>query len=356
MAENYYSILGISPNSTQSEINKAYKKMAMKWHPDVCKDKALGAKKMKEINAAYETLSDVKKKHLYDQYLSRGGENTDDNFQNYYENDNFENMSDFSEIFRRVFFSSSNASGNSFSYSYNSSNKKNHYEENYNNDNIGFNNQSVSKRVVISLTLEEWFCGCQQTIEYNRKIECKNCKSTKKICEYCRGSGVTNTFFITSQCHRCGGYGFNMYSSNCSKCTNRCVTSSTKFTINIPRFCQDKVRVKNYGDFNGIRYDDLEINIKLLDHIKYKPKGNDIHTVLKIGLDDLIKGKTVKLKYLDSQFIVVKVRKFNIDPIVVPGQGIKKGNLVIKLMIVNNLDQSKSMEEILKFLNCKEVV
>ena len=354
MTENYYSMLGVSQNATKQEIEKAYKKLALKWHPDICKNKEEGNKKMKKINAAYEILSNQQKRSNYDGFLNSGGRTND--FNKYQEQSNSEGFhfdnTNFSDIFNS-FFSSSDSSNFHFSYNNSSKNASNNFDF---FDNSSNNTQSINKNIKIIMTLEEWFCGTKKQIEYNRKIECKNCKAIKKICEYCKGSGVKTSFFISSMCTKCNGHGFSITSNYCTKCQNRCLNSKTKFTLNIPRFPEQHLSVQGYGDFNGINYGDLGVSIEVLAHDVYKINGINIHRTIKIGIDDFLQGVEVTFIYLDNQKIVIKITKLNTKPIIVSGKGIstrlKRGNLIINIQIVDNIDTNKTTENIIKFLNC----
>lgn len=157
MSEDYYSILGVSKTASKSEIYKGYRKMAAKWHPDICKDKDVANTQMKKINAAYEILSNEEKKMQYDQFLNQGGNTQDFNEhqQGGYDYNNMEfDAKNLSDIFSS-FFSSNNSSSTRFYY--NSNEQASYFDSDY-TDNTA-TAKGANKSIRIRMTLEEWYCG-----------------------------------------------------------------------------------------------------------------------------------------------------------------------------------------------------
>lgn len=148
-------------------------------------------------------------------------------------------------------------------------------------------------------------------------------------------------------------------SSHCSKCKNRCIHSNTKFTLSIPQFTHNKIYVEDYGDFDGIQYGNLLVNIDLLDHQVYKIQGQNIQRNIKIGIDDFLTGAKINFKYLNNQQISVEIPKLNTKPIIIKGLGVstksKSGDLILYIKVENNIDPKKTTEQIINLLNCHSI-
>ena len=182
MSKDYYSILGINKGSSDDEIKKAYRKAAMKWHPDKNPNNPEAESKFKEAAEAYEVLSDSNKRSNYDKYGSADGPNNP--FGGGFNGGHGFSMDDIFSQFGDIF-----GGGNPFGGS-------------------RFRNQQPQKkgsdlRIKVSVTIDDVIKGCQKKIKYKRQCKCESCDgkggTDVRNCLPCNGSGrrvvVQNTPF-----------------------------------------------------------------------------------------------------------------------------------------------------------------
>ena len=166
MSKNYYEILGVSRNSSEDEIKKSYKKLAIKWHPDKNPNNIIEAeKKFKERSEAYQVLSDHNKKELFDKYGEEGLRNQDGPSMNSSPDDIF-----------NMFFGGRTPFNQHF------------------NENSGRNIKKTDPKIInIPITLKEFYKGTKKKISIKLKKICKNCDGfgglNLKNCGECSGSG-----------------------------------------------------------------------------------------------------------------------------------------------------------------------
>lgn len=273
MEEDLYKILGVSTDASQDEIKKAYKKLAMKYHPDRNKGDANAEEKFKSISTAYDTLSDPTKRSNYD--------NRGQGFQGFGNSGGFGFNDMFGDIFRR---------------------------------------QHQQPEVQIDLTyqltipLEDSFNGAQRTIKYNKSIRCEPCKgkgstdsSSIVTCSLCKGSGIlvshNGPFMVQHNCHACDGKG----KQNTNPCTN-CdgsghVPERTEVDINIPRgvLSGNRLQLNHKGNFHNGKIGNLYIIVNVDEHPKFNRHGHDLIRHLKVPFTTLCNGGTVNIETLDGE-------------------------------------------------------
>ena len=284
MAEkrDYYEVLGVSKTATADEIKKAYRKLAMKYHPDRNKDE--GAEdKFKEINEAYEVLSDEKKRATYDQFGHAG---LDGNAG--FGSGGFTDFSDFGDIFGSFF------GGGFGGSSRRASNQPRQGEDRYMSLRIDFMDAIFGKTETISIEVDE---------------TCKQCNgsgaespSDIKTCPRCNGTGYIVTqqqsmFGVIQQqtvCPECRGRGKTVTKA-CSKCHGRGYEhKKVKLDVNIPAGIQSgqQMRIAGKGErgINGGPNGDLYIEIIVRPHSIFKRDGNNIHVSVPISAVDATIG------------------------------------------------------------------
>ncbi|RLD16928.1 MAG: molecular chaperone DnaJ [Caldiserica bacterium] len=276
MKKDYYEILGVPKNATQEEIKKAYRKLALKYHPDRVppEKKKEAEEKFKEISEAYAVLSDPEKRRQYDMYGHAGIEG-----QYTYE-DIFKNV-DFSSIFDDLGFGEdffSSIFGDIFG-------------------------RRREKRVTIppdlelslTISLEEAYNGTKKDILIRHQAICPDCKGTGakkgklKKCDVCKGRGVVGVghffFTMTRTCSKCNGTGL-IPKEVCSKCSGKGrIIKEEKVGIKIPRGVKDgmALRIKGKGnEYERGRRGDLYVYIKILRHDVFERDGNDVFVKVKI--------------------------------------------------------------------------
>jgi molecular chaperone DnaJ len=292
-----YNTLGIDRNADQDTIKKAYRKLAAQFHPD--KNKAPDAEnKFKEINNAYEVLSDPEKKEKYDQFGVDGL------------NGNMPNMGGFpfADIFGGAF---GGAFGGGFPF-----------EFNFNNN---FRQHQVTKKdisIKIELTYEEIYLGCNKTIKYGYLKKCNECNGnggeTQK-CSDCNGNGrikiVKRMGMMAIQqettCGKCNGSG-KMVINKCVSCNgNKNIESVKEFNIDIPVGIKPEHNIikQNGGHEIDNVVSDLRINIEEKPHKIYKRDDKNIKCKININLIEALTGYQKEFILLDGSKILYSTKE-----------------------------------------------
>ena len=307
---DYYEVLGIQKGASKQDIKSAYRKMAKQYHPD--RNKASDAEsKFKEVQEAYEVLSDERKKEAYDKYGHAGTQSFGGSgFNNGYGDFNgFGGSADFSDfgsvndIFEQFF-------GGSFG---------------------GFGGRSSTKHgpkrgsdleVVLKIDFDNAVFGTEKTILYKRKIVCSNCngtgaksKSSVVTCDQCKGQGrvtqvqrtILGNFQTVATCPKCHGTG-QYIKEECQKCEGTGIENTEQeFKIKIPHGIPDGVTLKfkdmgNAGTKGGT-YGDLYITIEVKEHDSLERKGDDIYTEIDISPEEAVLGseRSIKTVHGDDQ-------------------------------------------------------
>jgi molecular chaperone DnaJ len=281
--QDYYEVLGITKSASAAEIKKAYRKMAIKYHPDKNPDNKSAEEKFKIAAEAYEVLSDPDKKARYDQFghqafegaagFGGGGMNMDDIF------------SQFGDVFGSAF------GGGGFG---------------------GFGGQrqrtprGSNLRIRVKLSLEEIANGVEKKIKVKRKKQAKGV--TYKTCPTCNGTGqvtrVTNTILGRMQtattCNTCGGMGQIIDNRPSNADANGFVTEEETVSIKIPAGVEDGMQLKvsgkgNTAPGNGIS-GDLLVAISEEPHPKLQREGDNLHYDFYVSLPDAILGSSVEIE------------------------------------------------------------
>jgi molecular chaperone DnaJ len=305
--QDYYEVLGIPKNASSGEIKKAYRKMAIKYHPDKNPDDASAEEKFKIAAEAYEVLSDSNKKARYDQFghqafegaggFGGAGMNMEDIF------------SQFGDIFGSAF------GGGSFG---------------------GFSGQRQRRpkgsdlRIRVKLSLEEIANGVEKKVRVKRKKQAKGV--TYKTCSTCNGTGqvtrITNTILgrmqTASTCNVCGGTGQIIDNRPPNADSNGFLTEEETVSIKIPAGVEDGMQLKVSGKGNAAPGDgisgDLLVAISEETHPNLQREGDNLHYDLYIGLPEAILGSAVEIDTVTG-----KVR-LNIDPGVQSGKILRLRN------------------------------
>ena len=350
--KDYYELLGVNKNSTKEEIKKAYKKLALKHHPDQSSEenKNESEEKFKEISEAYAALSDETKRKQYDNF----GHNAFD--QRYNQEDIFRN-SDFSSIFEEIFNGGFN---------------------NFNGFNSGSRRRKMGRYMQYELIInfEDAVFGTEKELDLKKETSCSTCKGTgatdKELihCHECEGKGHQNIniktpFGILRQsatCSKCEGTG-KLPKKNCKDCHGRgIVKKDLKLKIKIPAGIDNGqiLRVEGEGEAikNG-RTGDLLVVIKIRPHKIFEREGDNIYMTCSISFSQAALGDTIKIPTVDGTS-TIKIHQ-GIEPETIlrlKGKGITniegydKGDQFVKIKIKtpNKLTkhQQKLFEELSK--------
>lgn len=360
----YYDILGISSNASEGEIKKAYRKLAIKWHPDKNKDNQKEAeKKFKEISEAYGILSDSEKRQMYDQFGKDGI------------NENGGPGINPEDIFAQFFGDGGPFGGGGHPFMGGPFGGGGHP---FMGGSFGGGGHPFMRRqqeevlqVKVPLTLEEMYQGCIKEMKYQIKVGCEKCDETgnknkkKSTCEECKGMGqvhlrrqVAPNMFqqMTRPCMKCQGSGESSKKGNeCQKCNGKGFNLQEK-KVKIPFKKNMKEGIRVTGEKGGHRMKnkrgDVIFVVTEIPHSFYQRKNNDLITVIKLSLAQATLGFTKTLKHLDGKDILLKYNQpiNNDDVKVLPGLGFEKGNLIIKFEVnlPENLDIPESDRKLMK--------
>lgn len=286
--QDYYKVLGVDKKSTPDEIKKAYRKLAMKYHPDRNPDNKEAADKFKEINHAFSILGDPAKRSQYDLY---GIDDSNYNKADYHQSGSFNSSdcSDLGDIFRQFFGYSSYSSKRS---------------------------PGEDINVILKLSLDEFAAGVKKTFKYQVKTTCENCNGVggfdEKKCISCEGSGRQG-FLGQMTCGYCNGVG-STYTKKCNKCYgNKFYLENETITVDIkPGQSSAQVKQKGHKNYKGCNTrGDLYLNIELLTHELFSLDQNyNLYLTIEIDLISSLIGCNVKVPLLLN-----KTQTINIPPL-----------------------------------------
>jgi molecular chaperone DnaJ len=287
---DYYDVLGVSKTASEDEIKKAYRSLAKKYHPDLNPNNKEAEEKFKEVNEAYETLSDQTKRSQYDQFGHAGAQG----FNGFNGAGGFggAGFGGFEDIFSSFF-------GGGRQTSAQNSNRP---------------RQGDDLEQSITIDFQESIDGCKKEIKITVDDECSTCggtgafsKNDINVCSRCHGSGSVvveqNSIFGRVQtqttCPKCGGRGQDI-TRKCEKCNGKGRIRKTKdITINIPAGIADgmsmRLEGKGQAGYNGGPNGDLYVNVRVRPHKEFKREGDDIYLEIPISFTQAALGDNVEV-------------------------------------------------------------
>ncbi|MCD6531821.1 J domain-containing protein, partial [bacterium] len=337
-----YEVLGVSRDATLDEIKSAYRRLAMKYHPDRNPDDPEAEEKFKQIAEAYEILSDPKKREMYD----RGGFRDVGDF---FGGRGF-SYDDAMSIFEQIFGDLGDFFGGGFDVHTRRTSRTRSYAQ-----------PGESLRVFLDLRLDEIYRGTEKTITVSRYDTCPECGGRGyppgeglRTCPQCGGKGVITqvgrSIFGTVQrvvtCPTCGGTG-QVPSKICKRCggTGR-VRRSEKIRVKIPAGIEDgqilRVPGKGNAGIGGGPPGDLLIVVQEIPHPKFARKGADLYTSYPIKVSTAVLGGTRTFKHIDGEEFEINIppsTQFG-DILVLRGKGMpipgtsRRGNLIIQFLVI----------------------
>lgn len=349
--KDYYKVLGIDKNATREEVKKAFKKLALKYHPDRAPEgkKEEYEEKFKEINEAASVLGDDKKRQQYDQFgssaFSSGG-----GFEGY----------DFSDVMSQFRSGSFGNFDDIFDHLFNGGKR-------------GARQRKGSDLLYeTEITLEEAFSGVEKTVELNKLERCKNCsgKGASKFesCHHCHGSGYMKRtqrtpfglFQQTGPCPYCHGKG-ELPQNSCSDCGGEgLVRERKKIEISIPAGISDgmRLRVKGEGQVgeNNGPSGDLFVQVHVEENKYFERDGDDLHITIPISFSQAVLGDEIEVPTLSGKVELKIPAGTQTETIFrTKGKGMPSlnggaGNQMVKVHVEIPTKLSKKQKELVKSL------
>jgi len=341
--KDYYEVLGVSRDSTEKEIKKAYRRLAMKYHPDRNSDDVDAEDKFKEASEAAEILTDTEKRGAYDQYGHAAFEGAGAG--------GFQANGNFGSIFEDVFgdiFSGGRGGGRSQVQ------------------------RGSDLKYVLDLNLEEAVRGTNPKIKIPTLVECMEClgsgarKGSAPIdCVQCGGMGQVTArqgfFSIQQTCPRCHGKG-KMISDPCGKCRGQGRVEERKtLSVKVPPGVDtgDRIRLSGQGEagVNGGPAGDLYVQINVRDHKIFTREGEHLYCEVPISFVDAALGGDLEVPTLDGKLKLkipsetqtgklFRLRGKGVNVTQIRGGGI--GDLYCRVTVETPVNLSKNQKELLR--------
>jgi molecular chaperone DnaJ len=339
---DYYEVLEVPKSVTAEEIKKAYRKLAIKYHPDRNPDDAAAEAKFKEATEAYEILSDSQKREAYDQYgfdaVNQPGGFDPNAFRG-----------DFGDIFSSFFGGGGNTNRRSSAAA------------------------GRDLRYDLTIDLVDVMNGIKKNIVINNQAFCESCAgsgakagSSRKTCYTCRGTGQVvrsaGFFSIPSACPTCSGSG-QIIEHPCKECSGKGVKAhKEEVSLNIPAGMEDgqRLRVTGRGDAvaGSTQKGDLYVYIRVRPHEFFERHAADLWCVIPVSPLQLMMGEELMVSALNGTRVKLKIKAgsqhgddFRIREYGLPvTNSTKKGDLYVKIHVQIPEKLSHRAKELLKEL------
>ncbi len=299
MPTDYYSVLGVERDASETDIKRAYRGLARKFHPDVAEDKTTAEVRFKEINEAYEILGDPQKREQYDRFGTvgngPGGPGGAGGFGGFSSGDGISDIFD-------MFFGGARGGGGAGAQQRTAGPQR-----------------GSDLRYDLQISLEEAFAGVEREISFSHLGQCATCSGSGAKpgtlvtrCDRCGGSGAMRSvrqtplgqFVTQTTCTKCGGEG-TFVPTPCETCRGRGrVERSRSLTVKIPAGVDDgsRIRVSGSGEggTRGGPPGDLYVYLAVAPHRIFRRDGSDLHVDVPIGFAQAALGATLDVESLDG--------------------------------------------------------
>jgi len=344
---DYYEVLGLQRTATNDEIKKAYRQLALKWHPDKNPGDSSCDERFKEIAEAYDVLSDPERRELYDRYGRDGLKARGFSAPHFSSID--EIFSQFSDVFEGSLF-----------------------EGLFGGRRRGSVRRGTDIQLEIELSLEDVAAGVKRTLDVRRLVRCEECvgsgskgKSKPAVCATCRGHGqvesVQGFFSIRRTCPRCHGEGSTI-TDPCSQCRGEGRRNGkSKVEIAIPAGVRDGNRVRVHGEGDaGLRggpAGDLYCHLTIAKHELFDRDGDDLLCEIPISFSDAALGTRLEVPALSRQTEVeISAGTQSGELITVRGLGLPHlggrgtGSLILRIVVETPKKLTPRMKEMFEEL------
>lgn len=358
-AKDYYQILGVQKNATKEEIKKAFKKLAMQYHPDRAPDdkKTEYEEKFKEINEAVSILGDDKKRQQYDQFGSAafsGGMGGNGGFQQGFDYSDIMSQfrsgmfGDFDDVFDHLFGGSSGGGRHRV-------------------------RRGADLLYEMEITLEDAYTGASKTILLHKLERCTECQGKGahqfEPCHHCQGSGYLKRtqrtpfglFQQTGPCPYCHGKG-ELPQDSCDNCGGEGLLRRKKeLEVSIPAGVEDSMRLRisgegEIGENNGPA-GDLYLQIQIKPHKLFQRKRKDLHLTVPISFSQAALGDEIEVPTLDGKATLTIPSGTQTETVLrMRGKGMPslhdsgKGDQMVTVHVVVPTKISKKQKELIKEL------
>jgi len=345
LSQDYYEILGVGKDASQEEIRKAYRKLALKYHPDRTKGDKEAQEKFKEINEAYEVLSDEGKRKNYDRFGKQGADMGSGAGAGGFGGFEAGGFSDFSDIFDQFFGGASGRSG--------AKTREKVY-------------RGSSLKLKAEITLQEAAEGKKVKLKVLRQDPCEACGGRGgdfTTCSTCKGTGAVSRgggfFKISQSCPRCGGKG-QANTNPCSDCRGTGLQANKdSISVKIPPGVHDGSTLRLRGQGNAGRYNgprgDIFVEIKVKPHESIRRDGNNLYTRVPVSFPEAVLGTSKKIKTLNgTKTVKVPSGIQSGTKLRLKGEGMPninsygKGDLFVEVKLITPKKLNKQQKEALK--------
>lgn len=290
--KDLYTILGVERTATDADIKRAYRKLAQKYHPDVNPGNTQASEQFKEINFAYEVLSDKQKRQQYDQFGFTG--QGDEGFSGGFQGFDPSNLGGFADIFETFF-------GGGMGGAAGKGRKRGPLPGN-------------DIETTLKLSFEEAVFGAEKTLELNKTDTCPRCSGKGNepgtpivTCPQCQGAGqirsVRQTLLGNIQtvhaCSNCHGEG-QIPEKKCAQCHGQMrIRQKSRVTVKIPAGIENgatiRLRSKGEAGLMGGQPGDLYLHIQVAPHAQFQRQGYDVYSTQKIHLLQAVLGDEIEV-------------------------------------------------------------
>jgi molecular chaperone DnaJ len=349
---DYYKVLGVEKTASADELKKAYRSMAMKYHPDRNPNDKTAEQKFKEINEAYDVLKDEQKKAAYDRFGHAAFENMGGGSRGGHEYSN----ADFSDIFGDLFgdFMGANRGSGGGSAGGNAQRAR-----------------GADLRYNLQISLEDAFGGKQQPIKFSTSAHCEKCNSTGSSggsepanCGTCRGTGRVRAqqgfFTIERTCSSCHGMG-KIIKDPCRSCHGEGrVRKEKNLSVTIPAGVEEGTRIRLAGEgeagVRGAPAGDLYIFITISQHQFFNLEGSNVHCRVPIKMTTASLGGSIEVPTIDGSRakVTIPAGTQTSDKFRLKAKGMSimrsssRGDMFIHVTVETPVNLNKRQKEILK--------
>ena len=348
--EDYYNVLGVERNAGQDDVKRAYRKLALKYHPDKNQGNKEAEEKFKIAAEAYEVISDPAKRQRYDQYGHEGLRGGDAR--------GFGNFEDIFDAFGDIFGGGGGGGGGIF-------------EDFFGGGRRTAEKRGASLRCDIALEFKEIATGIEKTIEITKRDFCEECRGTGArkgtspvSCPYCKGNGEIHQrqgfFTIRTTCPKCQGGG-KIIETPCKKCSGHGVyPKKSNIKVQVPAGIDDgaRLRVTGQGESgaNGAPPGDLYCDIHIKPHPIFKRHDYDIICEFPITFTQAALGCEIEVPTILGKMRKVRIPAGmqNDEIISVKGEGFPNvrgygvGNMLVHVVVETPTKLTPRQEELLR--------